>query len=70
MSDTAEAAAGRDAAVQMKRWICVICGFIYEDAVGMPEFGIAAGTRFEDLPEDWTCPECGSPKSAFELYEE
>ena len=55
---------------QMKRWICVICGFIYDDAVGMPEHGIAAGTRFEDLPDDWICPECGSPKSAFEIYEE
>ncbi|HEY0973245.1 MAG TPA: rubredoxin [Solimonas sp.] len=52
----------------MERWICVICGFIYDEAVGMPEHGIAAGTRFSELPEDWMCPECGSPKSAFEVY--
>ncbi|WP_374679773.1 rubredoxin [Hydrocarboniphaga effusa] len=67
---TAEAAEKPTADAQMKRWICVICGFIYDDAVGMPEHGIAAGTRFEDLPDDWICPECGSPKSAFEIYEE
>lgn len=50
------------------QWICVICGLIYDERVGMPDHGIAAGTRFEDLPEDWICPECGSPKSAFEIY--
>ena len=52
----------------MKKWICIICGYIYDEAVGMPEHGIAAGTRFESLPDDWTCPECGSPKESFELY--
>lgn len=52
----------------MERWICVICGFIYDEALGMPDHGIAAGTRWDDLPEDWLCPECGSPKSAFERY--
>lgn len=52
----------------MERWICVICGFIYDEAVGMPEQGVVAGTRFSELPEDWMCPECGSPKSAFEVY--
>ncbi len=52
----------------MKQWICVICGFIYDEANGMPDHGIAPGTRFDALPEDWQCPECGSPKSAFEIY--
>ncbi|MGH8428903.1 MAG: rubredoxin [Solimonas sp.] len=52
----------------MDQWICVICGYIYDPAVGNPEGGVAAGTRFEDLPADWICPECGSPKSAFEPY--
>ncbi len=68
VSPGGEAATGADAVLQ--RWICVICGFIYDDAVGMPEFGIAPGTRFADLPADWTCPECGSPKSAFEIYQQ
>ncbi len=52
----------------VSQWICVICGFIYDEAVGMPDHGIAPGTRFADLPDDWQCPECGSEKSAFELY--
>jgi rubredoxin len=52
----------------VKQWQCVICGFIYDEALGLPDHGIAAGTRFADLPDDWTCPECGSPKSAFEEY--
>lgn len=52
----------------MKQWICVICGFIYDEAAGMPDHGIEPGTLWDSLPEDWQCPECGSPKSAFELY--
>lgn len=51
-----------------QKWICVICGFIYDEAIGMPQHGIAAGTSFESLPADWTCPECGSPKESFEVY--
>lgn len=54
----------------MNKWICVVCGFVYDEAEGMPEHGIAPGTRFTDLPEDWECPECGSPKDAFEPMEE
>ena len=52
----------------MKKWICIICGYIYDEAVGDPDHGIPAGTRFEDLPPDWVCPECGSPKDSFEPY--
>ncbi len=52
----------------MQKWICVICGYIYDEAAGIPGSGIAAGTTFADLPEEWTCPECGSPKESFEVY--
>jgi rubredoxin len=61
-----DAAVGAD----LKKWVCLICGFIYEEAKGLPDHGIAPGTRFATLPEDWTCPECGSPKSSFEPYQE
>ena len=54
----------------MQKWICVICGYVYDEAVGIPKDGIAAGTAFADLPEDWVCPECGSPKESFEVYAE
>lgn len=50
----------------MKKWTCAICGDIYDEDAGDPEHGIAPGTRFEDLPADWVCPGCGSPKASFE----
>lgn len=46
-------------------WICGVCGYTYDPAVGDPANGIAPGTRFEDLPDDWICPSCGAPKDAF-----
>ena len=51
----------------MKKWICVICGFVYDEEKGMPEEGIRAGTRWQDIPEDWECPDCGVGKSDFEM---
>lgn len=54
----------------MKKYKCEVCGWIYDPAVGDPENGIKPGTAFEDLPDDWVCPECGAPKSLFEVVEE
>ena len=51
----------------MKTYQCVVCGFIYEEAAGMPEEGISPGTRWEDIPADWQCPECGVAKADFEM---
>jgi rubredoxin len=53
-------------AAMRKRYICVICGFIYDPSLGLPEDGIAPGTPFEDLPLNWSCPECGARKADFE----
>ena len=53
----------------VKTWQCVVCGFIYDEEDGLPEEGIAPGTRWEDLPENWCCPECGVGKSDFEMIE-
>ncbi len=53
----------------MKKWQCIICGYIYDEAVGDPEHGIAPGTRWEDVPEDWTCPDCGVAKGDFEMVQ-
>jgi len=50
----------------MKKYVCTVCNYIYDPAVGDPDNGIAAGTAFEDLPEDWVCPECGVGKEFFE----
>jgi len=51
----------------MNKWQCNICGWIYDEALGMPEDGIAPGTSWDDVPEDWICPECGVAKSTFEM---
>ncbi len=50
----------------MERWQCLLCGYIYDPKEGDPLQGIAPGTAFEDLPDDWTCPDCGASKEEFE----
>jgi rubredoxin len=54
----------------MKKYMCSVCGHIYDPAVGEPESGIAPGTPFEALPDTWRCPDCGMEKSAFEEMKE
>ncbi len=51
----------------MDKWECIICGFIYDEELGLPDEGIPAGTRWEDVPDDWICPECGATKDDFEM---
>ena len=55
---------------EMKKYKCLVCGYIYDPAVGDPNNGVAAGIVFEDLPDGWTCPDCGAGKDEFELIEE
>lgn len=50
-------------------YVCIVCGFIYDEAAGRPEDKIAAGTRWVDVPADWTCPDCGVAKADFEMVE-
>jgi rubredoxin len=53
----------------MKTWLCIVCGFVYDEAVGMPDEGIAAGTAWTVVPDDWMCPDCGASKADFEMTE-
>lgn len=53
----------------MRKWMCVVCGFIYDEALGLPEEDIPPGTRWEDVPDTWTCPDCGATKEDFEMVE-
>lgn len=53
----------------MKRWECQQCGFIYDEAEGWPEEDIAPGTAWDDIPDDWTCPDCGAAKADFTMLE-
>ena len=51
----------------LKRLMCLGCGFSYDEALGLPEHGLAPGTRWADIPADWVCPDCGTPKHMFEM---
>lgn len=50
----------------MSKWECTDCGYVYDPELGDPDNGIAPGTSFADIPDDWTCPDCGAPKENFE----
>ena len=58
---------GYACAMQYQTWMCVVCGFVYDEAAGLPAEGIPPGTRWEDVPPNWTCPECGARKEDFEM---
>lgn len=53
----------------MKKWRCLVCDFVYDESKGLPEEGIKPGTRWEDIPSSWTCPECGASKDDFVMVE-
>ena len=53
----------------MAKWECLICGHIYDEEEGDPENGVAPGTLWADVPDDWLCPECGAVKADFHLLE-
>ena len=54
----------------MNKWRCTVCGYIYDPEEGDPENGVDPGTAFEDLPEDWVCPDCGADQDQFEEIED
>ena len=56
----------RDVVETAQKYQCTICGYIYDPEKGDPSSGIAPGTPFEDLPDDWLCPQCGATKDDFE----
>jgi rubredoxin len=56
--------------VTMKKYICIVCGYIYDPEVGDEDGGIEPGTAFEDIPDGWVCPLCGVGKEDFEEYTE
>jgi len=53
----------------MKKYQCTVCGYVYDPVEGDPDGGIAPGTSFEDIPDDWVCPVCGVSKEDFESVE-
>lgn len=54
---------------EFKKFQCIVCGFVYSEQDGLPDDGIAPGTRWDDIPADWACPDCGVAKADFEMVE-
>ncbi|MBC7216156.1 MAG: rubredoxin [Burkholderiaceae bacterium] len=52
-----------------RSWICLVCGWVYDEAKGSPEHGIPPHTPWEQVPMNWTCPECGARKEDFEMVQ-
>jgi len=52
-----------------KKYVCLLCGFIYDEENGWPDDGIKAGTRWENVPDEWHCPDCGAMKADFQMIE-
>lgn len=57
---------GKDVTMQQQKYVCTVCGWIYDPAKGDPDNGVKPGTPWEEVPEDWVCPDCGVPKDDFE----
>lgn len=53
----------------MNKYVCDICGYVYDEALGDPDNNVAPGTKWQDVPEDWECPVCGAPKDDFSPVE-
>ncbi|MFK7855518.1 MAG: rubredoxin [Granulosicoccus sp.] len=55
--------------MEFKKYLCIVCGLVYDEAAGWPDEGIPAGTRWEDVPLSWSCPDCGAIKDDFDMVE-
>lgn len=55
--------------IDMKKYVCDVCGYVYDPEIGDPDNGIAPGTPFEDIPDDWECPDCGVTKEDFSVMD-
>ena len=53
-----------------RKWICAVCDYVYDESLGDPEHGLLPGTRFEAIPDDWSCPDCGVTKADFYSFED
>lgn len=67
---TKRATPGRRLSDMKMKWVCIPCGYVYDEEKGDPERGIKPGTRFEKLPENWVCPVCGAGKNLFKKHED
>ena len=54
---------------EYRTWVCIVCGWVYDEEAGAPDEGISPGTRWDDIPDYWVCPDCGCGKDDFEMVE-
>ena len=52
-----------------RKYVCIVCGWVYDEEAGSPEDGLPPGTRWKDVPDTWVCPDCGASKSDFDMVE-
>lgn len=69
IAESTPAATEKDPTKDWRKYRCTVCGYIYNPDEGDPPGGVSEGTSFDDVPDDWTCPICGVPKTDFEVYE-
>ena len=55
--------------MEYKKYMCIVCGWIYDEKEGAPEEGLEPGTKWEDVPLNWACPDCGATKEDFDMIE-
>ena len=55
--------------MEFKKYMCVVCGWTYDEKTGSPQHGLAPGTRWQDVPADWTCPDCDAGRDDFDMIE-
>lgn len=67
INTTSNSSSGDASPPSYTTWMCLICGWLYDEEAGLPEEGIAPGTLWADVPMNWTCPECGARKEDFEM---
>ena len=53
-----------------RKWTCAVCDYVYDEAAGDPEHGLAPGTLYADIPDDWSCPDCGVTKTDFCCFDD
>lgn len=64
------ASAEHSPSTAFRKWICAVCDYVYDEALGDPDHGLAPGTRFETIPDDWSCPDCGVTKADFYTFDD
>ncbi|KAB2319604.1 rubredoxin [Betaproteobacteria bacterium SCN1] len=68
---TASAAAlAPEFALAYRKWTCAVCDYVYDEETGDPDHGLVPGTRYEDIPDDWSCPDCGVTKADFYCFDD